>query len=418
MVFSGLASPSGDHGGMVAAAAADGAICALACAGACGAGLAASDADAGGFAVREGLDVAEDGESKRVCAPLDGTEGAVTSIGAADLLSRGLKRRCGAVEKDDGAEHFGTQSLYDLTEEKFLLGEKDEYGGAYTVNTLMRRRRGAANAAAAGLLAASQAAGTPVSRSDVEGVLLSWGFGRNARRANVCPDGKTWVRSDSLGLIQTRDGKVEATWASVENPAVVVLLNQYMEQRLPVACRNAFAWSSIALNCDFAARPHRDAYNQGPSVLAGFGGYSGGEVGYYCEDDGSGHIAALPAEKRRYFDIQSHVILINGNCAHFVLPFAGPRISAVWYLHRGYAQAPQPVAEQLVGLGFRLPGPATAALLRQPSGYGRRATLYCTLPPFRCWPTDCALFDNEEETDVAVAGAVPSASCSAASFVY
>lgn len=80
-------------------------------------------------------------------------------------------------------------------------------------------------------------------------------------------------------------------------------------------------FTSITLNQDYAAAPHRDKGNTGLSYLVAFGNYQGGELEVLEHPDLSG-----------VYNINCQPILFDGaNLTHAVRTFTGHRYSLVYY---------------------------------------------------------------------------------------
>ena len=61
-----------------------------------------------------------------------------------------------------------------------------------------------------------------------------------------------------------------------------------MQDNQPKQLMAGVPFTSIAVNKGFAARRHRDASNEGPSVIRSFGQFEkGGELFYWPADDGT-----------------------------------------------------------------------------------------------------------------------------------
>ena len=111
-------------------------------------------------------------------------------------------------------------------------------------------------------------------------MLKAWAFARNTGRQNVMPQGKDFVWSDTVGLLRDRTGDIHVTGSSKRYPEVVQLLNAWLRGILLDEIRS-FTYTSINLNCNYAAKRHRDGNNFGPSLIAGGGKYTGGELGVW-----------------------------------------------------------------------------------------------------------------------------------------
>ncbi|CAE7590579.1 unnamed protein product [Symbiodinium natans] len=244
-----------------------------------------------------------------------------------------------------------------------------EHGASESL--MMRAHRLVANRRAKAILDKKRR----ISDDDVENVLQTWAFARNMGRLNVMPEGQDWVKSDTLGLLRDRMGSIHVTKPTSAYVSVAKMLNKWLQQRLPSAAAS-FKWTSINLNCNYAARRHRDANNFGPSFIQAFGSFTGGELSVWPEDDKSTGLSALPSYAKQTVDIKRNLVLFNGNTAHEVKPFKGERFSVVYFCCGCHPQTPRPVAKELKDLGFQLPSATEERhkLLSKPEGYGKKVT--------------------------------------------
>ena len=81
---------------------------------------------------------------------------------------------------------------------------------------------------------------------------------KNKNRQNVMPEGADFVHSDTLGLTRDRRGKIGVDAYTRERPDVFCVLAEWIKQRRPVVLDHDFAFTSISLNYNYAARLHRD----------------------------------------------------------------------------------------------------------------------------------------------------------------
>lgn len=226
--------------------------------------------------------------------------------------------------------------------------------------------------------------GRAVTDNDVANVLMKWGFARNSGRLNVMQEGRSWVWSDTLGLLRDRMGDIHLTTPSHSYPQVPELLNRWLMDRLPEEA-TGFAWTSLNLNKDYAARIHRDGNNFGPSMISAFGDFSGGQLRYYPEDDGKTDVHELEKQQgdtAEKFDIRQGLALFNGNCAHSVESFKGHRFSVVFFTIGCHRNMKPEDREKMATMGFTVPKPDIDPfqLIAPPSGYGRSAKYRVATP--------------------------------------
>jgi len=241
-------------------------------------------------------------------------------------------------------------------------------GGAESL--IVRAHRLVANREAEKYLAKAEKEGRPVAEAEVEETLSLWGFQRNAARVNVFPDGKDWVWSDNLGLTRDRHGDIHLTFATKEYPSVIKVLVQWITARLPPEA-DSFRFTSLNLNCNYAAKRHRDGNNFGPSAIKAFGSFEKGELSVFPNDDKSRELDRLPEEDRVVCDIKKNLCIFNGNSAHQVADFTGKRFSVVFFTASCHAKADPQDINKLRELGIPYPAPDANphSVLSSPSGY-------------------------------------------------
>mmetsp|Transcript_23158 Transcript_23158/g.82718 ORF Transcript_23158/g.82718 Transcript_23158/m.82718 type:complete len:144 (-) Transcript_23158:145-576(-) len=98
------------------------------------------------------------------------------------------------------------------------------------------------------------------------------------------------------------------------------LLSDLVSEHAPAG----FVWHSITLNKDLQCRRHTDRGNHGPSLIIGFGDYTGGKLGVWQPwgKDGAPTIV----------DIKHRLVSFDGKTQpHETQPFTGTRFTAVFY---------------------------------------------------------------------------------------
>ena len=96
------------------------------------------------------------------------------------------------------------------------------------------------------------------------------------------------------------------------------------------------SWNAITLNQGYQAAPHYDHHNKGPSFLAAFGDYEGGEL----------LVHEGPYEGE--YDMRYNYLIMDFSKAlHSVKPFTGNRCSVVYYYYEDprWANKTHPKAE-------------------------------------------------------------------------
>jgi len=230
------------------------------------------------------------------------------------------------------------------------------------------------------VLEAVQKEGRRVTEHEVLSVLRLWQFKKNDTRLNVLPEGQEWVHSDTFGLIRSRDGRYMVTNPTREYPHVTELLNTFLKDRSPPQLGGGyFPCTSISLNSGYAAKRHRDGGNQGPSMIRGFGDFTGGQLAYWPDDDKSCAVESLVHEDRIPMDISKGLVLFDGNRGHEVDSFEGERFSVVWFSLGKFWKVQQEERDFLTHCGFTIPeGPdmgPISKLLPPPRGYTKCQSL-------------------------------------------
>lgn len=236
----------------------------------------------------------------------------------------------------------------------------------------MRAMRLLAQREASERLEAADREGRAVTDEEVLLTLKRWPFFKNPWRKNVMQKGKTWVFSDSLGVLRDRQGDIHLTAPTRRYPQVSELLARWLTDRLPPEAKE-FCWTSINVNCNYAGACHRDNGNFGPSFIKAFGDFTGGELNYWPEDDG-GDLSMLSKSDKLTLDIRNGLALFNGNCAHSVQSFEGSRYSLVYFTVACHAGVRGEDRAKLQQLGFNVPAvdQDPFQLLRPPKGFERK----------------------------------------------
>uniref|UniRef100_A0A6U9JCA6 Uncharacterized protein n=1 Tax=Zooxanthella nutricula TaxID=1333877 RepID=A0A6U9JCA6_9DINO len=199
--------------------------------------------------------------------------------------------------------------------------------------------------------------------------LKRWAFLKNVTRQNVMKEDQQWVHSDTLGVLKDRIGDCHLTPPTRRYAQVAELFARWLTDRLPKEVSD-FKFTSMNVNCNYAAQLHRDQGNFGPSFIRAFGDFTGGELNYWPEDTG-GKLHALPKAKKVQFDLSKDLALFNGNCGHSVEEFSGLRYSIVFFTVGCHAQIQADDKAKLRQLGIPCPqsDEDPYRLLRAPRGY-------------------------------------------------
>ncbi|CAE7718191.1 pgsA [Symbiodinium sp. CCMP2592] len=231
----------------------------------------------------------------------------------------------------------------------------------------MRAHRLVANRTAGEIMAQAEKKKRAISSDDINRILKCWAFAKNPFRVNVMPQGQQWVKSDTLGLLRDRGGKLIVTRPAREYPNVAKIIARWLHGKLPREAKH-FKFTSLNLNCNYAARRHRDGNNFGPSMIK--------VVSVVA-------VVQLPLVRVLVLalvvwlwsvvtlDIGKNLALFNGNTAHEVEDFEGNRFSVVYFTAGCHAKMPDDVRKQLALLDFKVPkkDENRYSVLRAPTGY-------------------------------------------------
>lgn len=204
---------------------------------------------------------------------------------------------------------------------------------------------------------------------DVTKVLDCWGFDQNVGRENVMPEGQRFVYSDTIGALKRRCGVYGITPPTERYPNFVKLLTAWLKDNGP-QIKSKFVCTSINLNCNYAAKRHRDQNNEGPSVIRAFGKFKGGKLRYWKKDRKvqgmiCPKVESLREEDASVYDIAKATTVFDGNRCHAVDSFTGQRYSIVYFTGKGFGKFTPARVKTLKGLGFPWPEPQTMAALKE-----------------------------------------------------
>merc|ERR1719343_538900 len=177
-----------------------------------------------------------------------------------------------------------------------------------------------------------------------------------------------------MGLVRDRQGSIHLTWATQQYQSVIKILCTWLTARLPPEAAK-FSFTSLNLNCNYAAKRHRDGNNLGPSMIKAFGDFQQGELSVFPNDDKSRELEKLPKEDRVVCDIKKNLCMFNGNSAHEVADFVGRRFSVVFFTASCHARAKAEDIAKLAELGIPYPAPDADPRqhLAAPVGYAKGA---------------------------------------------
>jgi len=271
----------------------------------------------------------------------------------------------------------------ELAKELNMKPEELRKSAGHAESVHHRAKRLMAQREACSILEACDKEGRAVRDEEILSILKRWPFCRNYTRKNVLPGDRTWVFSDTLGLLRDRCGDLHLTVATRRYPQVPELMNRWLQDRIPKEAKG-FVWTTINVNCNYAAAVHRDQGNFGPSFIKAFGDFTGGELDYWPEDAG-GNLEKLSAKDKVTINLKENLALFNGNCAHSVHDFTGSRFSIVFFTVGSHAAATNEDKDKMSKLGFNVPAknadpfialkPPKALIKKEPTRWGAKAKL-------------------------------------------
>ena len=132
-------------------------------------------------------------------------------------------------------------------------------------------------------------------------------------------------RSQAFGLVGRRSLPPDYSRHCWKRPQLYKLLLDFGAKYVP------FPFTSITVNQNYQAAPHRDKNNKGVSFLVACGEYEGGEL------------EILEGEKKGVYDIRHNPITEDfSKVLHAVRPFTGNRVSLVFYTYITTIELPPP----------------------------------------------------------------------------
>jgi hypothetical protein len=245
-------------------------------------------------------------------------------------------------------------------------------GGGETI--IMRAHRLVANRDAENTLNAAARNHKVVTDADVARIMQTWAYAKNVTRQNVMPEGQRWVWSDTVGLLKDRLGDIHVTHNAKRYPAYTQLIVKWLMDRLPKEVKD-FKFTTLNLNCNYAAKRHRDGFNFGPSMIKAFGDFKGGQLNVFPEDDrDKSDLSKLPQSDKQCLNIKDNLAMFNGNSAHEVDEFTGDRLSVVYFTLGCHDRAKEEDIAFLKKLGFPYPAKNEDPYkhLRAPKGYNKK----------------------------------------------
>ena len=168
-------------------------------------------------------------------------------------------------------------------------------------------------------------------------------------RANVC--GEERITSVTMGAVDQRSQGVGVSGATLLHHGYLTKLLHAVAKDASLAGEAPPCYTSICLNVDFRAGPHKDSNNEGRSFIVAGGDYHGGEL--VVEDVGGTLYDELPARGVEH-DIRGRWFAFDGSILHVVRPYVGFRVSVVFFCLPS-RRISTSLVEKLHALGFPLP---------------------------------------------------------------
>lgn len=135
-------------------------------------------------------------------------------------------------------------------------------------------------------------------------------------------------RSQTFGLVNRRCLPVDYSRQNWMRPKLFFHLQEFAKKYVDIS------WTSITVNQNYQASPHRDKGNQGVSYLVAFGSYAGGDLVIHEGDlSGNHNIWCRPIKT----DFSKYL--------HSVQTFTGNRYSLVFYTLKATKMPKEPLPE-------------------------------------------------------------------------
>lgn len=192
----------------------------------------------------------------------------------------------------------------------------------------------------------------------VQGALQLLEVPRNTSRKNVMPKGQRFINGMLLGVF-AYGGRVGLSLATSRHPWLTRLLAAAMRMEAP-----EFPFTSIQVNYNYAAKPHVDRNNLGPSYIVALGEHAGGDL--WVHEEGGQATFTMPEDDEdvsavyragksfpgRELCVRGRWARFDGTRLHFTLPFSGERYSLIFFACDRCAAADASTQEGLLQAGF------------------------------------------------------------------
>jgi len=165
---------------------------------------------------------------------------------------------------------------------------------------------------------------------------MDWTMAKNTSRRNVIRAeddttprnemGKPYCMSFIFGR-NMKDPKASLSFWSIKYPKVYTELQKLMSNYDP-----SFQYTHITLNYNLRCKRHTDGGNLGPSYIAAFGNFDGGELIVEVEQHQPSGGIHKSTTTDRHLDLKSRFVKFNGKTQpHETSPFHGDRYTLVYY---------------------------------------------------------------------------------------
>jgi len=193
-----------------------------------------------------------------------------------------------ALEKEEAWREKKLKKVQELAKSLKIKVENEEELKAMGIHEAQDRHaeRKVCDFVCAKKLTEAAKAGKKITDADLKEVMGLWGYAQNIGRLNVMREGVKYVYSDTIGAIRGRSKGYGLTPPTRHYPNFVKLLCKWLvDNKLEEKLGCEFKCTAINLNANYAGARHRDGNNFGPSFLAAFGDFEGGQLNAWPEDD-------------------------------------------------------------------------------------------------------------------------------------
>jgi hypothetical protein len=157
------------------------------------------------------------------------------------------------------------------------------------------------------------------------------------------------ARVASFGIVNSRSATKGVTMSSqsagVESERMMIKVCAFVKEQAP-----DLKFTSFVVNLNTKFPLHIDTENVGLGGIVGFGDYTRGDLWAHW----------LPEEAeaqggKRFHDVHTKLLIINGAAPHMTTKFKGRRITVVLYTRKGFEACDTVSIDHLKAVGFQLP---------------------------------------------------------------